>query len=300
MNTVTSLKEAPEGPLVLAAGAFDGLHRGHMAVIQTAKTLSESHKAELGVLRFHPHPAKILRPQTAPLLLSTETYLAGRLGEQGVALQIRLPFSASFAQREPEEFLEDLHTHLPGLSGMVVGSNWRFGHRGRGDLRLLQDWGSRHKLTILQTENTLHDGEMISSTRIRHAVLDGDLQTAATLLGRPYAVSGSVRKGKQFGRDLGFPTANFQPEQECLPPEGVYAMTVHLEGHPPRIGAGYITQDPDLVEVHVLDFKGDLYGQPVSVDLMEFRRTATPIADRNLLQDTIRNDVEGIRADYLP
>jgi riboflavin kinase/FMN adenylyltransferase len=298
MNTFTSLAEMPSRPVVLAAGAFDGLHLGHVEVIETARRLAGEKNADLGVLRFYPHPARVLNPDAAPPLLGSEDTLAERLEQLGVAFQIRLPFSTAFSQVEPETFLEDLRSGLPGLKGMVVGSNWRFGHRGRGDLALLQTWGQQHQVEIRQTDDIRHGEDMISSTRIRSAVRSGDMETARRLLGRPFCLSGVVQQGKQLGRELGFPTANFLPREECLPPEGVYAMNVRIGKQEPRLGAGYITHNPDLVEVHLFDFEGDLYRKDLRVDLLDFRRAATPISDLEILRRRIQEDVEGIRREY--
>jgi len=298
MILVESLEETFNDPVVLAAGAFDGLHIGHAKVIQTAKILAQKENATLGVLRFHPHPAKILTPDTAPPLLGCESMLRQQLEELGVDVHVRYPFSKDFAKTEPLDFLDALKEGIPNLTGVVVGANWRFGHRGHGDLALLNTWGEEHHVQIVQAEDTLYGEQLVSSTRIRDAVRAGNLETAAKLLGRPYTLTGTVQAGKKLGRELGFPTANFIPEQECLPPDGVYVMNVRVRNEAPQLGAGYITHDPHLVEVHVLDFDGDLYDQSVSVDVLEFRRPATPIPDLDLLRRTIQQDVEGIRADY--
>lgn len=300
MNRVDTLVGVPQTSVVLAAGAFDGLHLGHVAVVEAARNLACRLDAVPGILRFHPHPSKILSPETAPPLLATEEMLARRLDDLGIHLHVRLPFSKAFAQIEPEAFLSDLKTALPQLKGMVVGSNWRFGHRGRGDFELLRQWGGQHQVEILRAPDTLLGGVMISSTRIRQAIQAGDLAQAAALLGRPYSVSGSVQPGKQYGRDLGFPTANFLPGEECMPPQGVYAMRVRIEDGPGAgyLGAGYITHSPPLVEVHLLEFEGDLYGKKLQVELLEFRRSATPISHFDALRKRIQQDVDGIRSDY--
>ncbi len=289
---VSRLHEVPDpaAPLLLAIGAFDGLHRGHAEVIRFA----QQQGGRTGVLRFLPHPARILRPMDAPPLLCTETQIHGLLGTLGVDVHIRLPFDLDFAGREPERFLQDLHEALPGLQGVVVGPDWRFGKSGRGDIHLLRKFAQRHHFAVHILPDTLWKGERISSTRIRHALLAGNLPEATAMLGRPYRLDGVVQPGKQYGRKLGFPTANFHPEQELMPPGGVYAMRVYGLDRP-YIGAGYITHHPNLVEVHVLDFAGDLYGRHLEVDLIGFRRPASPILDHEQLQRTIREDVDAIR-----
>jgi riboflavin kinase/FMN adenylyltransferase len=277
---------------VLAIGAFDGIHRGHRHVVDTARTLAERLNARVGVLRFHPHPARVLRPDAAPPLLCTEQQIHDLLA---VDLQLRLPFTPELAAQEPRDFLDMLAAHLPGLRGVVTGPNWHFGRAGRGDVALLRQVAAQKGWHVETATDTLWDNERISSTRIRNALERGDLAAATAMLGRPYVLQGRVRDGKKFGRELGFPTANFLPLHELLPPPGVYAMRVTL-GDSRWNAAGYLTASPALVEVHLLDFQGDLYGQDLEVALLDYRRPATPISDMGVLRARIAEDVRGIRA----
>lgn len=281
----------PDSPITLAIGAFDGLHLGHSDIISHAKDQG----ARVGVLRFYPHPMRVLRPEDAPPLLCNENQIHALLGGLGVDVHLRLDFSETRAQQEPEAFLKELVTAIPGLQGVVVGPDWRFGCKGRGDIHLLRAFAEQNDFAVHIRPETQWKSERISSTRIRHAVLRGDLPSASAMLGRHYALTGKVRTGKQIGRTLGFPTANFLPEQELLPPAGVYAMRVHVQGQRWR-GAGYITHHPNLIEVHLLDFNGDLYDQEITVDLIAFRRPPAPFPDPKQLQRTIDEDVQAIRA----
>jgi riboflavin kinase/FMN adenylyltransferase len=285
----------PEQPITLAIGAFDGLHRGHADIITHARTDAAEYGGRTGVLRFHPHPLRLLKPEDAPPLLCTEERIQALLSDMGVDIHIRLPFTAERAKQEPEAFLAELHQALPGLRGIVVGPDWRFGHKGRGDIHLLRETAARDGYTVHIRPETQWNGERISSTRIRHAVLRGDLPAAEAMLGRPYRLSGIVQDGKKLGRTLGFPTANFTPGQELLPPAGVYAMTVHAEDRT-WMGAGYVTHHPSLVEVHLLDFEGDLYTREIAVDLIAFRRPPMPLPDKRELRRKIDEDVTAIRA----
>lgn len=288
-----SLEDLPDPhlPVTLAIGAFDGLHRGHADIIAHARAQG----SRTGVLRFFPHPQRVLRPGEAPPLLCTERRIHALLSDMGVDFHIRLPFHAERAEQEPEAFLEELHTRLPGLQHIVVGPDWRFGHKGRGEIHLLRETALRHGYAVHIRPETCWKGERISSTRIRHAVLRGDLPAAEAMLGRPFRLAGRVRGGKQLGRTLGFPTANYIPEQELLPPAGVYAMLVHVDNQlfP---GAGYITHHPSLVEVHLLDFEGDLYGRDLAADLIAFRRPPAPLPDPEQLRRKITEDVAAIRS----
>lgn len=277
-------------PLTLAIGAFDGLHRGHTEIIAHARAQG----GRVGVLRFYPHPMRVIRPEEAPPLLCTEARIQSLLSQLGVDFHLRLPFSPERAAQEPEAFLEELHQCLPGLQAIVVGPDWRFGRRGRGEIQLLRETAVRYGWTVHVRPETRWQNERISSTRIRHAILRGDLPAAEAMLGRPFRLSGTVQGGKQLGRTLGFPTANFTPQQELLPPAGVYAMTVHTQKQT-YMGAGYITHHPSLVEVHLLEFSGDLYDHQLAVDLIAFRRPPAPLPDLKQLQRKIEEDVAAIR-----
>jgi riboflavin kinase / FMN adenylyltransferase len=290
---------ASDSPLVLAIGTFDGFHIGHQQVIQTAARHAKLENARLGVLRFHPHPSRVLRPETAPSLLFTESQAQAVLEELNVDLHLRLPFTPAIAALEPEEFLKHLHQSLPGLIRVVVGPNWRFGRMGRGDIELLQHFATTHGFHVDIAPGTAWGDELVSSTRIREAISLGMMDLARSLLGRPYPLTGIIREGKQLGRQLGFPTANFTPDQELIPSPGVYAMQAHLGG---RVlpGAGYLTRSPRLAEVHLLDFSGDLYGLPIQVDLIHFLRSAQPIKDTETLKAVIARDVATIREMLVP
>jgi tRNA pseudouridine55 synthase len=297
--TAASFASVPDLPLVLAVGAFDGLHLGHERVIQAARQLADTCKARTGVMRFFPHPSKVLFPDQAPALLCSEDQIPELLAKQGVHFHLRLPFTPQLAEQEPEAFLEDLFTRIPNLKGLVVGPNWHFGHKGRGDVAMLQAYAADRDIAVRIVEGTEWEGQLISSTRIREALTVGDLASANHMLDRHYTLHGRVRSGRQFGRELGFPTANFIPGKILIPPPGVYAMKVRFDDKT-HAGAGYITHDPRLVEVHVLDFEGDLYGKDITVELISYQRPATPISDPKVLRDRIQADVEQIRELLIP
>lgn len=289
-----SYDSLPQAPLVLAIGAFDGLHLGHEHVIQTARKLAASHQARTGIMRFHPHPSRVLYPDKAPALLCSEDQIPGLLNRQQVDLHLRLPFDATLASQTAETFLRDLFDSIPQLKGIVVGPNWRFGHRGRGDVTMLRQYAAPRGVDVEIAAGAQWQGALISSTRIREALRRGDLASATHMLDRHYTLRGTVGHGKKYGRALGFPTANFPPRKVLLPPPGVYAMHVHVEGRQ-YAGAGYITHEPPLVEVHLLDYHGDLYGKELEVELVSYQRPATPISDPRTLRDRIAADVEQIR-----
>lgn len=289
-----SYSTLPQGPLVLAIGAFDGVHLGHEHVIQTATRLADRHEAETAVMRFYPHPSRVLDAENAPPLLCSEDQMPGLLARLDIPHQLRLPFTQELSFCEPETFLEELFTGIPMLKGIVVGPNWHFGHKGRGDVHMLQEVAGERGIDVIIADGTHWEGCLISSTRIREALIKGDLASATHMLDRHYTLHGKVGPGKHFGRELGFPTANFEPHKVLLPPAGVYAMRVRVGGKS-YAGAGYLTHEPELVEVHLLDFTGDLYGQEMEVELVSYQRPATPISDPTVLRDRIAADVEQIR-----
>jgi riboflavin kinase/FMN adenylyltransferase len=159
---------------------------------------------------------------------------------------------------------------------------------------MLKQAAEAHGIQVIIAEATEWEGELISSTRIREALHQGDLASATHMLDRHYTLHGTVGPGKQYGRELGFPTANFAPLKGLVPRPGVYAMKVHVDGKN-YAGAGYITHEPPLVEVHLLDFDGDLYGKDLEVELVSYQRPATPISNPQVLRDRIAADVEQIR-----
>jgi len=295
IQTFEEVSHLPQEAVVLAIGAFDGIHNGHQHVIQQARDVAKSHEAIVGVMRFFPHPSKVLAPEKAPLLLCTEKQISELLHNHEADFQLRLPFTKELANQEPEEFLDTLYREIPHLKGIIVGPNWRFGKQGRGDIEFLKQWADSKRITVSIAQDTLHAETLISSTRIRNVVQKGNLKETAEMLGRNISYTGIVEHGKKFGRELGFPTANFTIEEGLiLPPSGVYAMIAHV-GNQRFSGAGYITEETRLLEVHLLDFEDDLYEKEITVELVSYQRPATPISDPKALRTQIQEDVNTIR-----
>jgi len=222
----------------------------------------------------------------------------GILDELGVDLLIVVPFDREFAELEPEAFLAQLGK-APRLSYLTMGSDWRFGKGRRGDISLLQDFGRSEEIRVEPVDAVMMAGERISSTRIRQALRDGSLIAANEMLGRAYSVMGEVLKGKQLGRKIGFPTANLIPDNEQLPSEGVWAVDCRWEGgdwHPAVANLGRRpTVESDLervLEVHLLDWEGELYGQTLEVRFRRFLRSEKKFDDLEALKAQIALDVE--------
>lgn len=303
---VRASKAIPPGQSSLVViGNFDGVHRGHRAVIEAA--LSEAQASELCplVLTFDPHPAEVLGGGSRPPLtvLDRKIDLIERLGsELKVVVE---PFTLALSQFSPEQFARQFVVELLGARVVIVGDNFRFGHRRAGDLHTLVALG--HELGFAAHASSL-SGDAIgpySSTRARAALASGDLAAVGAVLGRPHSLSGTVVQGAQRGRTIGVPTANLGGVAEALPPYGVYAVLVDRirEGQSMAVGTGVanIGLRPTLdagfsVEVHLFDFSEDLYGDSLRVHLVSHLREERKFAGLPELKAQIGQDIELARA----
>ena len=298
------LRSIPElslirAPLVLAIGVFDGLHRGHQLVLQRAIREALGVDGVAVPLTFDPHPARILSPDKAPLLLTGQEHKMHLLSAMGFRHALVLPFTTGVAATEASNFVVSLVTASHRLTAICVGQRWSFGKGRKGDLTLLQELGPLHNFDAVGVSELTEIEDPVSSTRVRQAVAAGDLHLAKSLLGRPYAVLGTVIGGRRLGRTLGFPTANLDLFNEQLPPHGVYAVkarrissgaTIHGVanlGVRPTFGRHATT--PTL-EVHLFDFNEDCYGERLEIDFIQFLRTEQKFADLNELRQQINVD----------
>ena len=292
-------------PVVLAMGCFDGVHIGHQKVIAAAVRLAEAAGGEAWVFTFHPHPAKVLNPNKAPPLISAEPCRLRQFEALGVHGVISMPFDKTFAHREPEAFVSDLRKKLPTLSGIVCGTDWSFGFKARGNFTVLRKLCAEYGITATAVEPILYDENKISSTHIRQAVGAGDIPLAEQMLGRPFCIFGTVVKGRGIGRQLGFPTANLEPENELIPPPGVYAAYTKIQDSALRIqnfeSAVFIGErktfndSEPVIEAYLIDFDGDLYGQQLEVCLVKKIRDVEPFPSKEALIAQIEKDIAQIR-----
>jgi riboflavin kinase/FMN adenylyltransferase len=289
-----------EEPLHLAMGVFDGVHAGHQAVIARAVQAAAREGGLAGLLTFDPHPIRVMAPGKAPSsLLETLDHKVRIVADLGIQLCIALRFDTRLAEVEASEFIERL-TRAP-VHTLAVGEDWRFGHKRGGDVAMLESEAARRGYRLEAVPPVMCDGERISSTRIRQAIRDGNLEAAARMLGRPYAVSGKVMPGDQLGRTLGFPTANVATGDLQLPPDGVWAVRVSdAEGHAwdgvanlglrPTLGGS-----TRLLEVHLFGFAGDHYGLHLEVRFEHFLRPEIKFPSLDALRCQIANDAEAAR-----
>ncbi|AHF90113.1 riboflavin biosynthesis protein RibF [Opitutaceae bacterium TAV5] len=233
MRTWTSLAEAaaalaaqPARPLHLAIGMFDGVHLGHQAVIEAAVHSARRCGGTSAVLTFWPHPSRIFRPEEPVRMIMTPALKNRLLLQLGVDAIISQPFDAAYAQTAAAEFIPLLRHHFPTLRTIYVGENWRFGRGREGDIAFLVAEAKKHGLAVFSAERVNHNGEPVSSTRIRTHLEAGEIEDANTLLGYSYFAEGVVTPGKQLGRTIGFPTLNVDWEPDLRPRLGVYAVRV--------------------------------------------------------------------------
>lgn len=285
------------GPVYLAIGIFDGVHRGHQALIEEAQADAAKSGGTAVVMTFEPHPMMFFQRAEPPLRLSSPRHKELLLARQGVTHLAVLPFEAARAGQTAEEFVEDLRAACRPLGGIVVGADWKFGKGRGGDVALLKKLGG---FEVDGIPAVTVDGEVISSTAIRMAIARADLDFAEKALGRPYAVLGTVVPGQRKGRALGFPTANIDTAGLQLPPDGVYAVRARI-GDKPFRGIANLGVRPTIshdakrvLEVHLFDFDGDLYGMEVEVEFLRFVRGEKKFASVDDLREQIARDIVAV------
>jgi riboflavin kinase/FMN adenylyltransferase len=303
MRVVRHLARLPR-PLarcVLTLGNFDGVHLGHQAIVRETVTRARRSGGQSVVLTFEPHPLAVLAPERAPAIVQPLHDRLAMLAESGVDVAVLQRFTPRFAALSPEAFVRDfLLGHLEVLQ-VVVGSNVNFGRARAGSAETLRALGARLGFAVEVVGPVTAGGEQVSSTRLRAALGRGDMGAARRLLGRPYGFRGRVVSGDRRGRMLGFPTANLHPRPRLLlPPDGVYAAGVDTpEGR--RAGVLNIGVRPTFggrrrtIEVHLLDFAGDLYRRWLIVHVIERLRGEAAFAGPEALREAIAADVAHAR-----
>jgi riboflavin kinase / FMN adenylyltransferase len=298
--TSTSLQTALT-PTAIALGNFDGIHCGHRQVIEPVLAAREQAVLRLyaTVVSFSPHPREFFSRQPLALLSPFEERV-GLLSQTGVDQLLVLPFDLDLAQLSPEAFVQEILIDRLQAKHISVGQDFRFGAKRAGDANLLQELAGKHGVGVTQVPLQILEGERISSSAVRQALAEGRVTMAAKLLGRPYRLIGKVVAGQQVGRTIGFPTANLQlPPNKLIPAQGVYGVRVSGQdlnhgnavngvmniGNRPTVDG--ITQ---TIEVHLLDWQGDLYGQELTVELLEFIRSEQRFPDLDALKQQISQD----------
>jgi len=291
MEILRSISELNQlrGPLFLAIGVFDGVHRGHQAVISTSARHAHSAEGTSVVVTFDPHPAKVLRPRNAPHLLTATQHKIALIRALGVSHLLIIEFNREFAATSPEDFVQQLVTHSKPLREICVGHE-------------LKKLGAHFDFNVVGIPPVMVHGAVVSSTAIRQAVEAGSLTKAAEMLGREYTVLGAVTRGDQLGKKIGFPTANLSAHSEQFPPNGVYLAEAWFEGvlYHGVVNLGYrptvtASKSQRLLEIHLLDFERDIYGEDLEVRFVRYLRPERKFDSVEALAQQIDVDVRQAR-----
>lgn len=306
MIVFTDPNEIPAdfGPTVVAIGKFDGVHTGHRLVLEKAIADARLRGAKTVAVTFDRNPLALLRPELCPTELVSLAQKIELLGGTGIDAVLVLTFDEAMAQVTAEEFVERVLVTNLNAKTVLLGHDFRFGHRGAGDPELLRRMGETFDFTVDAVGDVTDEGDRVSSTRIRELLAEGNVATAARLLGRPHAVAGEVVHGLKRGRELGFPTANLSPQsQGDVPADGVYAGWLLTEDGIHRRAAISVGINPTFddvevrqVEAYVLDETDlDLYGQQVVVEFVERIRGMVAFRGIPALIEQMTDDVERTR-----
>jgi len=294
-------KVTPQQDTALTIGVFDGIHLGHRRLMERLKEEAERGGLVAGVLTFDRHPQQVLHPEsTMPYLTSKEEKLS-LLRQLGVDLVVVLPFTRQTAQLTARQFVSLLRKQLK-MRTLVVGPDFALGRGREGDATYLKTLSREMGFTLVAVPTVRKNGEVVSSTAIRTALASGELDRVTRLLGRPFSISGQIGPGAERGRTLGFPTANLSVDPgKALPPDGVYVTWAYINGrvHPSVTNIGLRPTFGDgqrNVEVYLLDFQGDLYGQELRIELVERLRGEKRFASAEELKAQIASDVDQARA----
>jgi len=291
---------APWTGSVIALGNFDGVHRGHQALVAEARRLAGGLGTPLVVLTFEPHPRRYFVPDTGPFRLTLPPAKVRLLAECGVQAVLAQRFDPAFAAISAQDFVDKVLLDGMGARHVVCGYDFTFGARRSGNVERLREMAAERDLGVTVLDPVMHEGEIYSSTRIREALRAGWPSEASELLGHPWEIEGAVEQGDQRGRTIGFPTANVALGEHLRPRFGVYPVRALVEGRW-RDGVANLGRRPTLgklqenFEVHLFDFAGDLYGQVLRVQLIDFIRPEMRFSGLDALKAQIAADCDAAR-----
>jgi riboflavin kinase/FMN adenylyltransferase len=289
-------------PVVLAIGNFDGVHLGHAALVKRLAEVAEDCQLAPTVLTFEPHPREFFAPDSAPARLTTLREKLELLGECGARQAVICPFNAAYAALSADEFIEQVLVRGCQVRHLIIGDDFRFGRGRTGDFALLQAAGQRFGFAVEAMGSVMLDGERVSSSAVRKALVAGDMEHAARLLGRPYIIDGQVAQGQKLGRQIGFATANLRIKHNPLPMSGVFVVEVSGLGDKPLPGVANLGIRPTvggtrpLLEVHLFDFDRDIYGAHISVRFVHKLRDEQRFPNIDALKAQIAVDAAAARA----
>jgi riboflavin kinase/FMN adenylyltransferase len=295
LNEFTKLNNA-----VATIGTFDGVHYGHQKIVRRLCELAKARGGESVILTFFPHPRMIIDPENQDLkMINTINEKAEIMARLGVDHLIITPFTRDFSNLEPADYIKNILVDTIGIRQLIVGYDHRFGKDRKGGLKELQELSAQYGYDIEEIAEQDIDDVAVSSTKIRSALLAGDVALAATYMGYHFSISGRVIKGDKIGRTIGYPTANIFVEEtyKLIPSDGIYAVTVDMHEGSFK-GMAYIGQRPTIngmtrnIEVNIFDFNKEIYGQDIRMTFLEFLRHDVKFTGLDALKDQLKKDKE--------
>lgn len=288
---------------VATIGKFDGVHLGHQLILDQLKEKADQHNLPAVVILLEPHPEEFFSgdPQRCPARLTVVKEKLELLESFGIDFVFQLKFDQALSELSAEAYVQDILVDGLGITCLIIGNDFRFGHGRQGDFNLLRTMGEQLGFDVVETAAYERNGQRISSTFIRETLQDADFTLVEQLLGRPYSMKGEVQRGQQLGTDLGFPTCNINPHRLNIPLHGVYACEVRLGDryHQAAVNIGYrptVTENGEaLLEAHILDFDEVLYGKTIEVIFRAKLRDEVKFDGLEALKDQIGKDVEDTR-----
>ena len=302
MRVIRGYSRPLSSPVALAIGNFDGVHRGHAALLKRLAEVAGERGLVPTVLTFEPQPREFFAPESAPARLTTLREKLELLGDAGVEQVVVCPFNKNFAALTADEFIERVLVAGCQVRHLIIGDDFRFGRGRTGDFAALQAAGETHGFSVEAMGSVLVAGERVASSGVRKVLKAGDMEHAATLLGRPYVIDGRVSHGDKIGRQLGFATANIRIKHDPLPMTGVFAVEVGGLGEKPWPGVANLGVRPTvggtrpLLEVHLFDFDRDIYGAHLSVRFVHKLRDEQRFPNFDALKAQIAADAAAARA----
>ena len=304
MKVIQAANELKPGDrkVCLAIGVFDGVHLGHQQIIRQTIADAHQHNALALVLTFDRHPNSIVAPSRVPPLIYSLPQKLRTIESLGADQLLLVGFDKEFSEQSGEAFVRGLARDLGSIQSICVGADFVFGHKRSGDVALLKKLGGEIGFSVHGLAAVSLDGRIVSSTRIREMIRTGKIDAASQMLGRPYSIAGRVVEGDKLGRQLGFPTANFDVTGLVLPPNGVYSGLTKFMGRLHRVALNIgirptmISAKPELrVEAHLLDFNGELYGAELEIEIGEKLRDERKFTSSKELQAQIARDIATLR-----
>jgi len=284
--------------IVASIGIFDGVHRGHQKILARLVKEAAKHKSKSLVVTFEPHPREVLNPGSRVALLTSLQHRLDLIKGLGIDFLLVVKFTKSFSRIKAEDFINAFLVSGINIKTIVVGANFLFGARRKGDFRLLKKASKKFGFRLIGVKPLKIGSIYVSSTNIRKKIQKGDLKDASKMLGRPVTVFGTVIKGRSIGRKIGFPTANIDPHHEAIPPSGVYAVNVRLDK---RIFAGILNigtrptfgrKSPPVIELHIFNYNKNLYGKDIKVIFKVKIRNERKFPSIESLRRQIEKDIQ--------